>query len=476
MGIYDNRNNILMIKIALIDVASIHRGLNTGLGYLASSLKTQPDIQVKVFDFDNRHNSVKARFEEIEKHDIVGVSIKSTVLPQVMQLVQTLSLKNATVIAGGPHITLDGIHFMNDNPIFHYGFQGEAEKSLELFVRGESHKEIPGLISRRESINNKPERIEDLDSLPFPAYEQFDSVSEHISNYPLVTSRGCPFNCTFCCVKKVIGRKWIARSISNIIEELAYVKKQFGVKVFNIQDDNFSMDINRAKEFCEALLQRDFEFIWSCPNGVRADRLDEELLKLMKRSGCHAIALGIESSNEREFKSIKKGETLEQVTWAARKAREIGMEVYGNFIIGLPYSTLDSVKQSVKFAKENKLSSAIFNLLVPFPGTEIYEWVTENGKNLMLWQEAYMQGAGRPTVVFETPEFPKEEREKAYFEANIALHNYFSLMDEGDSSLKNILKVIAGIWTYDRKNIGEHLSWVIKNSPRVLRRLIYKNR
>ena len=139
------------------------------------------------------------------------------------------------------------------------------------------------------------------------------------------------------------------------------------------------MDINRAKEFCEALLQKDFEFIWSCPNGVRADRLDEELLKLMKRSGCHAIALGIESSNEREFKSIKKGETLEQVTWAARKAREIGMEVYGNFIIGLPYSTLDSVKQSVKFAKENKLSSAIFNLLVPFPGTEIYEIMRENG-------------------------------------------------------------------------------------------------
>lgn len=464
------------IKIALIDVASIHRGLNTGLGYLASSLTQHPNVTVRVFDFNNRHDSFKARLEEIEKHDIVGFSVKSTVLPQVLNLVQTLSLKNSKVIAGGPHITLDGVNFMSDNSVFNYGFQGEAELSLPLFINGESLDRIPGLISRSESINNKPERIEDIDHLPFPAYEKFDSVSTHISNYPLVTSRGCPYSCTFCCVKKVIGRKWIARGIPNIIEELSYVQRQFGVRVFNIQDDNFSMDINRAKEFCETLLQKDFTFIWSCPNGVRADRLDKELLKLMKRSGCHAIAIGVESCNAEEFNSIKKGETLEQVIWAAQKAKEIGMEIYGNFIIGLPHSTLDSVRQAVMFAKEKQFNSAIFNLLVPFPGTEIYEWVKKEGKLLMPWQEAYMQGAGRPKIVFETPEFPKEEREKVYFEANVALHNYFSLMDEGDSLLKNILKVIAGIWTYDRKNVGRHIVWFVKNLPRVFRRLIYKNR
>ena len=373
-------------------------------------------------------------------------------------------------------MTLYGKNFMRETPAFDFAFQGEAEQSLPFFINGMPRDKIPGLISRNEAINNKSERVEELDSLPFPAYEQFDSVSEHISNYPLVTSRGCPYNCTFCCVKKVIGRKWIARSVPNIIEELLYVKKNFGVGFFNIQDDNFSMDINRAKEFCETLLKKNFTFTWSCPNGVRADRLDEELLKLMKRAGCHAFAIGIESSNEEEFNSIKKGETFEQVTWAAQKAREIGMEIYGNFIIGLPHSTLDSVRQSVTFAKEKQFNSAIFNLLVPFPGTEIYEWVRKEGKLLMPWQEAYMQGAGRPKIVFETPEFSKEEREKVYFEANVAMHNYFSLVDEGDSLLKNILKVIAGIWTYDRKNVVRHIVWFIKNLPRVFRRLIYKNR
>jgi radical SAM superfamily enzyme YgiQ (UPF0313 family) len=464
------------IKVALIDVASIHRGLNTGLGYLASSITMYPDIQVNVFDFNNRHDSIRTRLEEIEKHDIVGFSVKSTVLPQVLNLVQTLSLNNSTVIAGGPHITLDGINFMSENPVFDFAFKGEAEQSLSLFIKGVSNDKIPGLISRKEPLNNSPERIEDLDSLPFPAYGKFDSVSEHISNYPLVTSRGCPYNCTFCCVKRVMGRKWIARSVPNIIEELSYVKKRFGVHVFNIQDDNFSMDINRAMEFCEALLQKDFKFTWSCPNGVRADRLDEELLKLMKRAGCHAIAIGVESNNAEEFNSIKKGETLEHVIWAAQKAKEIGMEIYGNFIIGLPHATLDSVRQSVMFAKEKQFNSAIFNLLVPFPGTEIYEWVKKEGKLLMPWQEAYMQGAGRPKIVFETPEFPKEEREKVYFEANVALHNYFALMDEGDSSLGNILKVIEGIWAYDRKNVVRHIVWFVKNLPRVFRRLIYKNR
>ncbi len=464
------------ITIALIDVVSMHRGLNTGLGYLSSSLSQYPDVTVRVFDFNNRHDSIKTRLEDIKKHDIVGFSVKSTVLPQVKKLLQTLSLKNNMVIAGGPHITLDGKNFMRENPAFDFAFQGEAEQSLSLFINGMPRDKIAGLISRNEAFNNKPERIEELDSLPFPAYEQFDSVSEHISNYPLVTSRGCPYNCTFCCVKKVIGRKWIARGVPNIIEELSHVKKHFGVRVFNIQDDNFSMDINRAKEFCETLLKKNFTFTWSCPNGIRADRLDEELLMLMKRSGCHAIAIGIESSNEEEFNSIKKGETLGQVTWAAQKAREVGMEIYGNFIIGLPHSTLDSVRQSVTFAKEKQFNSAIFNLLVPFPGTEIYEWVRKEGKLLMPWQEAYMQGAGRPKIVFETTEFPKEEREKVYFEANVAMHNYFSLMDEGDSLLKNILKVIAGIWIYDRKNVGRHIVWFTKNLPRVFRRLIYKNR
>ncbi len=464
------------ITIALIDVASMHRGLNTGLGYLASSITTEHDIQVNVFDFNNRHDSIKARLEEIKKHDIVGFSVKSTVLSQVLNLVQTLSLNNKIMIAGGPHITLDGINFMRENPVFDFAFQGEAEHSFPHFLKGEPHDRIHGLISRDGSVHNRTERIEKLDAIPFPAYEKFDSVSEHISNYPLVTSRGCPYNCTFCCVKRVMGRKWIARSVPNIIEELSYVKKDFDVRVFNIQDDNFSMDINRAKEFCEALLQKNFKFRWSCPNGVRADRLDEELLKLMKRAGCYAIAIGAESSDTEELNSIKKGETLEQVIWAAEKAKEIGMEIYGNFIIGLPHSTLDSVRKSVMFAREKQFDSAIFNLLIPFPGTEIYDWVKKGGRLLMPWQEAYMQGAGKPKVVFETPEFSKEERERAYFEANIALHNYFSLMDEGDSSLSNILKIIAGIWTYDRRNIVRHIAWFAVNLPRVMRRLIYKNR
>jgi radical SAM superfamily enzyme YgiQ (UPF0313 family) len=193
----------------------------------------------------------------------------------------------------------------------------------------------------------------------------------------------------------------------------------------------------------------------------------------MRKAGCFAVALGIESGVEQEFKTIKKGEELSDIVQAAELARKNGIAVLGNFIIGLPHSTLRSIRESVRFAQKLKLEACIFNLFVPFPGTEVWDWVKANGRMLMDWKDGFTQGRN-PKIVFETDEFPKEDRLRAYYEANIKCKNYFAFMDEHDSLADNIVSVLKGIFRYDALNVAGHLFWVLKHSRRILSRIVDK--
>jgi radical SAM superfamily enzyme YgiQ (UPF0313 family) len=271
-----------------------------------------------------------------------------------------------------------------------------------------------------------------------------------------------------------MGRKWVPRSVGNVLAELSEARRTYGIRCFNIQDDNFSLDMERARAFCDGLSERGLAMDWSCPNGVRADRVDDDLMGRMRRSGCFGVAMGIESGVEEEFAAIKKGETLPDIVRAVELANRHGVHVSGNFIIGLPHSTLASVRESVRFAKRLDLESCIFNLFVPFPGTEVWEWVRRNGRMLMDWKDGFTQGKD-PKVVFETDEFPKEDRLRAYFEANVRCRNYFAFMDEHEGTLRNVWHVLAGIARYDRGDIPGHAAWCLRHSRRILARIVEKN-
>lgn len=144
-------------------------------------------------------------------------------------------------------------------------------------------------------VNKGLELLKNLDDLPPPNFDYFDTVKGKIDQYPLITSRGCPYSCSYCCVPKIVGKKWRVRSPKKIIEELKHAKLKYGSKRFAILDDNFTLDIKRAKEFCKHLIDEKLDMGWECQSGIRCDRVDEELFKMMKKAGCDAVTLGIES-------------------------------------------------------------------------------------------------------------------------------------------------------------------------------------
>ncbi len=410
------------MKIVFIDPKGVWEGLNNGLAYIASGIR---EHDVKVIDFVNKAGNVEKRLEAVKDADFIGISIKSFTLDESIMAAEMVRKINpdAKIIAGGPHVMVDGYNLMKDSPVFDIGIFGEAEYAFKELLSGKPLEEIDGIIFRKGGVlvNNKPrEWITDLDSLPFPTYEAFDSVETHVENWPLVTSRGCPYTCTYCNVPKVIGRKFRTRSGESIVKELKYAKEKYGSTEFKVLDDNFTLLMDRAKEICKLMIKENLDMKWTCPNGIRADRLDEELCSLMKEAGCYSVSIGVESGDPEVFDKIKKGEKLEDVEKGINLAKAAGIKVHGFFIIGLLGSTYESDKRSMEFAKKMGITAS-WGILVPYPGTEVWEQIKKDPKSRILkdWKEGFHIGA-RPKPVYDTEEYTAEERVKAYYKANMS--------------------------------------------------------
>ncbi len=419
------------MKFVLIDPEGIVSGVNTGLGYIASALKKH-NHNVVVLDFNNKHGNVEERLQKaVEEADIIGISIKSFTLTSALDIVEKIKETgfSGKLVAGGPHITLDGKNFMQENEDFDYAIVGEGEETIiELvqIIEGKiDAKDVQGLIYRKGNtiVNENRPWNNKIDKIEFPDYTCFDSVDKNgIESYPLVTSRGCPYECSYCSVGNVIGKSWRSRSPESVVEELEQAKKKYSSAEFKVLDDNFTLGLQRAKDVCKLLIEKDVFMGWSCPNGIRADKIDNELLDLMKKSGCHTISIGVESGDMDVFKRINKGENLEDVEKAIRMIKKHEIRVEGFFIIGLPGSTYDKDKESIKFAKTLELDSASFGILVPYPGTPIWDWAQNDPKVRMLgdWKDAFHIGA-KEKAIFETDSYKAKEMVKLYYIANLKM-------------------------------------------------------
>jgi radical SAM superfamily enzyme YgiQ (UPF0313 family) len=452
------------MKIIFIDPESSVKGLNVGLGYLASVLSKE-NVSVKVIDLNNNNklNPIERVVKETKDADLIGISIKSYTVPQALNIVKWIeNLNNKLLICGGPHITLDGKNFMKKIKNFKVGVYGEAEntiKEIKDYIDGKIKlNKIKGIIYRddNELIETPPRPIlTDLDKLPFPEYEHFDSFNGFIRNYPIITSRGCPYSCIYCCVSKLNGKIWRARSPKNVVEELLQAKDKYNIKEFSILDDNFTFDIKRAKKICEILINEKLNLKWSCPNGLRADKLDEELIELMKEAGCYSISIGVESADEKVFKNIRKGETLDDIVNAISLAKKAKLEVVGFFIVGLPFDNVNAVRKSIAFAKKYKLK-AVWNMFSPYPNTEAWDWVKTNTKLLKDWSEGFHFGCGIDTI-FETKDFSRADKIKAYYLACLDTQSYNWLFDYRKNILSNFLSILKIIWKYEKKKIPFHM-------------------
>lgn len=468
------------IKICFIDAVGITEGLNVGLAYLASSL-IEEGYTVKVVDLNNYQRIIKNRIAAIRNYDIVGLSVKSFTYHSACEISEMLGRKD--LICGGPHSTLDGFNFLRDNHNFSIGVIGEGEKTMvelaDAIKNNDNLEEIDGIIYRNNKneiiINKKRAFLADLDSLPYPNYEVFDSFNGTITHYPLITSRGCPYSCIYCCVGKISGKKWRFRHPEKMISELEFAKSSYNSKDFMILDDNFTQDINRAKEFCQLLIEYNTNMNWNCSNGIRASKLDEELVALMKDSGCDEVSLGIESLDYDIFNNIKKGEKLEDIKHAINLLNKYRIKVVGFFIIGLPGDSLSKTKSSIEYGRRLNLERAYWNMLVPYPGTEAWQWVNKNAKIIRDWRKGFHFGT-EIKPVFETQDFSEKEKIYAHNLANIKYKNYMVFFDERRPFLSNMFNMFRLILLYDLKNLPSHLLYGLKNIKRVYNKAISKFR
>jgi anaerobic magnesium-protoporphyrin IX monomethyl ester cyclase len=409
------------MRILLIDPSGAQRYVthNAGLAYLSSALLARGH-DVRVLDMNNYGytNQEVADYARRYRPDWVGASVKTALVSSAENTIRAIraAWPHARTVAGGAHIGVSGTSYMSTQDVYEFGLTGEGERALPDLIEGRTPEEIPCLIYYADGLwhQNKTEFIFDLDNLEYPTYKTWDRIDRSLFPYLLVHSRGCPYSCTFCSVPKINGRKFRKRSPEGTIEELRYARKEYVFRDFEFLDDNLTLDVEHAKKVCEALIKADLGVGWYANNGVRADRLDKELARLMKRSGCKGVAIGVESADDDVLKNIKKGETVDELRNGILLLKEAGITVGGHFIVGLPGDTLEKVEKSIRFKDEVGLDYAYFNQLVPYPGTELGEWAQQNA-TILVENVTDASHFGKSEQVFmETPEFPKSDREKIF--------------------------------------------------------------
>jgi anaerobic magnesium-protoporphyrin IX monomethyl ester cyclase len=286
---------------------------------------------------------------------------------------------------------------------------------LELVQKveaGESFDDVLGVTYRKngKTVRN-PDRpyIEDLDSLPFPARHLWPM--EHLRKYEdilyLAASRGCVFWCEFCATVRMHGRKFRMRSPKNIVDELEFLHKTYGVTNFTFCDDAFTVEPTITEELCRQILERKLKIRWNC--GTRVDMLTKELLTTMRDAGCVSVWSGVESGSQEVLDAMHKGITIEQTMRVFGWIRELGLKPAPNVILGFPGETKESAWKTIKFVEKISPDEVgFYNIATPFPGTPLYDKVKKNGWLKVTNFDKY----DTVTPIYETPWLSMKELKK----------------------------------------------------------------
>jgi radical SAM superfamily enzyme YgiQ (UPF0313 family) len=390
-----------------------------GMAYLAAFLRDHGcevkaiDMRVESKEFDYI-SEVKAYLP-----DFVCLSFMSSDYEISYNMISEIrSAVNAKIVVGGAHTSVLRGKILEEC-LADFAVYREGEHALLELVQGTDLNSIKNLIWRdgEEIVVNPPrDPVLDLDSLPFPDYEIFKMDNYNQKRIPINTARGCPHLCTYCAVDRVIGRRFRTRSPKNVVDEIELWYKK-GYKNFGFNDSTFTENMKRAGEIADEILKRNIIIEWDLRTGIRVDRVNKELLEKLKRAGCIFIAFGIESIDDGVLKLMKKGTNYEKVERALEAAKEVGIAVGGFFMIGTPGDTYEKFQESYKFADRDIFEEVRFYNTLPYPGTELYEWIENNAK-FIVKPEEYLNSRSRwdEIAVFETDTFSAVERKKAFNE------------------------------------------------------------
>lgn len=366
-----------------------------GLAYLAAVLEKN-NFSTRIIDCTVDFSD-KSLIKEIlkDRPDVIGLSATTPAFESAKFIAQRIKqlIPSTILIIGGAHITALPYQAMESGG-FDIGVIGEAEETILELLRHIQKKGlddldmIKGIIYKQDgkvSITSKREFIKELDSIPFPARHFLPPLSRYrptpasYKRLPLatiMTSRGCPLQCVFC-DRAVFGNMYRQRTADNILAEVEEVVERYGAREIRFFDDLFTLDKERTYKICAGLRKKMLP--WTCLTTVTA--VTKELLKEMKAAGCWQVLYGLESGDSRMLKLLGKGNTIEQNIQAVRWTKEAGLSVRADFIVGTPGETMETLKKTLRFAINMDLDYAHFNKFIPFPGTQLYRFLSVQGYN-----------------------------------------------------------------------------------------------
>lgn len=389
------------VKRTRILLVRVNSGIETapvplGLMYIASYLRSkEKNVEINILDGRCKDISQEKLIRFILNYspDFLGITCMHAEKDEMHALIKAVKnkLPKFTIVLGGPYASADYRNVAKDENI-DFVVVGEGEETFYDLVKSscagyKSLPEIKGLVYRQDGeikFNGYGDFINDLDSLPFPAWDLINlndyfygkkkalenSLQIHQRAVSMLSSRGCPYQCTYC--HNIFGKKFRARSPENILSEIEFLIDNYGIREIEFLDDSFNIDKLRAEKFFSLIIERNLKIKMCFSNGIRLDRIDDRALDLMKKAGVYRVNYGIESASERIQKMIKKDLKIGIVKEVIAKTVKKGILCGGFFMLGFSTETEEEVMRTIKLAISSKLHTAAFAIVTPFPSTEMF--------------------------------------------------------------------------------------------------------
>jgi len=393
-----------------------------GIAYVAAVLENK-GYTVDVIDCQVLKPTKKQLERELDhlQPDIVGVTSTTLTYNPAREVVKITkeAYPNCLTIMGGPHVTVMDEQTLSENPEADIVIRGEGEQTIleiaDLISKSnlKDLDKVAGITFRKNDqivqTTNRP-FIQNLDELPYPAFHHFE-----INNYrifgkkylPIISTRGCPFQCTFCSASQMCGKRIRARSPKNFVDELEWLNDTYGPDAVIFYDDVFTLDKKRAIKICEEIKNRKLGIQWDCR--TRVDLVSKEILAKIRDTNCQRVFYGIESGCQQTLDAMKKGTTVEQGERAIKWAKEAGLFVDASVIFGYPGETIDMLKQTLDFIKKTKPDAVYPFVANPYPGSELRKLVESKGWKMSSNWSLY----DTMKLVSENPLLSAEEIRKA---------------------------------------------------------------
>lgn len=366
-----------------------------GIAYMAGVLQ-ENNIDVEILDASAEDMDFKDVEKELlkRKPDLVALTALTPTIGRALETAQVVkeTLPDSIVVMGGYHPTFNFLETLEDENV-DIVIRGEGEYIMLNLVQAlenqSSLHDVKGIVfedknSKEIVVNPEAPLIQDLDELPFPAlnllpmdkYRLLD-MDTHMTT--MITTRGCPMQCSFCSSAAMHGKKIRERIIENIVDEIEYLKTNYDIDTIAFMDDTFTLKKRKVMAICDEILKRNIEIMWGCTS--RVDTLDEKLLKKMKEAGCITIFIGVESADQQQLDNMCKNTTIAKIENAFKIARKLKIRTIASVALGMPGDTKEIMNKTVKFVHKLKPNYAIYSLATPYPGTRFYKEAFE--KNLI---------------------------------------------------------------------------------------------